>query len=169
MGLYLVPHWRFIERSDRIIEIGCGAGDSSLVDFDYLGFDPSATAIARARYRYGQPAKFDVAEGLPPGHEADLIYAISVFQHLSLYGIKKCVEGARLALRPGGALFFNALEGVLPDEGDLDDKAIICEPHHLHKQSDVVAVLNDAGFGRVTVDTMQVAADGYWCLWFTAQ
>jgi SAM-dependent methyltransferase len=95
---------------DRLLDVGCGPG--YLLDFlpevDYLGFDPNAAYIARARKTYGHRGRFLVsaiddfdATAVGP---VDVVVAKGVLHHLDDDQVGKVAELARSVLRPTGRL-----------------------------------------------------------------
>src|SRR5439155_1561378 len=60
-----IREWLRVTPCDRMLDAGCGAGElASLAPADYLGLDPDAAAVARARHRYRRDARkrFRVAD-----------------------------------------------------------------------------------------------------------
>ena len=95
---------------NRILDIGCGAGD--LLPFlpkgEYVGFDASAEYVEAARARFGGAGTFlcqrvEEEAGLPPS-SFDLAVAFGVLHHLDDREARRLFEGARALLKPGGRL-----------------------------------------------------------------
>jgi SAM-dependent methyltransferase len=101
---------RQIDELDSILDFGCGCGRVTrrwvgLHGVDVRGSDRNAAAIAWCRANLGF-ARFETNELAPPLPHAsgtfDLVYALSVFTHLtSELGLAWAEELARV-LRPGG-------------------------------------------------------------------
>lgn len=120
---------------DQVLDIGCGNGRAAerLAPFlrgngGYLGFDISRGGIAGCRKRFaGQPhmrfEHFDVWNGeynaagrvaeldaVFPAADAsiDLAFAMSVFTHMRMPGVRRYLAESARVLKPGGRLAFTA-------------------------------------------------------------
>ena len=91
LGFALPPEWTFEGR--RVLDFGCGTGRTLAtfvqdgVQADLVGCDIHADSIAWASSRLSPPCSFFVCEdGAPlplPDHHFDLVYAMSVFTHIT--------------------------------------------------------------------------------------
>jgi SAM-dependent methyltransferase len=103
--------WRWDGK--RVLDFGCGAGRTirHFVDLapatELWGSDIDARCIEWDRENLGHAAKFVVNEELPPtelpGGHFDLVYALSVFTHLSTHWAGWLFELDRV-MAPGGLL-----------------------------------------------------------------
>ncbi|MCB9593115.1 MAG: class I SAM-dependent methyltransferase [Sandaracinaceae bacterium] len=96
----------------RALDVGCGYGDNAgeLVrrGFDVVGFDVSETAVARARERFGDGARFETADarvGDPAWVGAfDLVVEIYTLQTLPPEARAAVLDRLASWVRPGGTL-----------------------------------------------------------------
>jgi SAM-dependent methyltransferase len=111
----------------RVLDFGCGAGRTLRHFLDeakrgeFYGCDIDASSIAWLKENLSPPLHvFENAEepGLPqPDHSFDLVYAFSVFTHLTDHWAGWLVELHRV-LKPRGLLFATFLnEGLWPEYG----------------------------------------------------
>jgi trans-aconitate methyltransferase len=97
------------ERPRRIVDLGCGTGDTAPVlesAFDpesVLGVDTSARSLALAAQRFSTPrVRFAALGAAPPCEGADLVYCNGVFHHVPPAERPALLALVRRTLRPGG-------------------------------------------------------------------
>jgi 2-polyprenyl-6-hydroxyphenyl methylase/3-demethylubiquinone-9 3-methyltransferase len=110
---YLVPAVIKILRAispRTVLDLGCGNGSFSAVlqsqGFEVVGCDASESGIAFARQAHPGIEFFEhnVSESMPPLHAGpyDAVVSLEVVEHLMQP--RQLVDGAHMALRPGGVL-----------------------------------------------------------------
>ena len=121
-----------MQRTDRVLDIGCGAlrGGAPLAAWldagGYYGIDISESLI-EAGWRE-EIAAAGMADRLPRDHlhvtkdfevpfgvTFDLGLAISLFTHLKIDGYQRCVDRMTPHFRPGGRIFATVFEGQGPE------------------------------------------------------
>jgi SAM-dependent methyltransferase len=117
-GLYEQHQQRPLAPSDRVLDFGCGWGRIIrffLKDIDpdnLLGVDISDAAINACRDT-NRWCRFDQTPVLPPsdlpGTSFDLVYAYSVFSHLSEEAHLAWLKEFKRILKPGGLLLLTTL------------------------------------------------------------
>lgn len=120
---YLYPNWRSLNKNDIALEIGCGDGWNAIQTFNkvkrYIGTDISKVAINEALDRFEDMncnVKFiDTTNILSLNEKFDLIFSITVFQHIPKDYTAKYIQDAHKILKNGGCLFFNVLSGIHND------------------------------------------------------
>ncbi len=115
----LVPNPHLVDWLDReapapgrALDVGCGYGDNAAElarrGFDVTAFDVSATAVARARERFGALARFEVADAAAPPEAwrgaFDLVVEVYTLQVLPPAARPAVARGLVGCLRPGGTL-----------------------------------------------------------------
>lgn len=115
----LVPNPHLVEwldrarpRAGRALDVGCGYGDNAAElarrGFEVTAFDVSPSAVARARERFGDRARFEVADAAHPPEAwrgaFDLVVEIYTFQVLPPDARPAVARGLVACLRPGGTL-----------------------------------------------------------------
>lgn len=104
----LVARYIKPQRSDRIVDIGCGTADIrfNLGDVDYFGFDPSVDYIETARAKHPGSTFHVGSVDHPPdlSSDFDIALAIGVLHHVEDREAVRLFELARSLLRPGGKL-----------------------------------------------------------------
>lgn len=96
----------------RALDVGCGYGDNAAElarrGFAVTAFDVAPSAVARARERFGDLARFEVADAMDPPEKwrgaFDLIVEIYTFQVLPADLRPALARGLVRCLRPGGTL-----------------------------------------------------------------
>jgi SAM-dependent methyltransferase len=172
-----------VEPGERVIDIGCGCGSTTIElarrvgpKGSVVGVDVSVPMLARARERAlpGMPVEFVEADAtvyrFPPGR-ADLLY--------SRFGVMFFAEPAlsfanmRTALRPGGRLLFACWRepqenpwmtlplmevykhvASLPESGP-DDPG----PFSFAKAERVRGILDQAGFSAIAIEPIDLSID----------
>jgi len=126
-------------REARVLDFGCGYGRhlrlmSYFVDPERLyGCDPWPPSLERCRRDrvFGHLAESDpLPSELPFSGEFDLIYAFSVFTHLSAHAMRQNLKVLRERLRRGGLLAIT----IYPVEYWVDDA--VCEADRLRMQEE---------------------------------
>lgn len=108
-------HQRFVRDylkptpGDAILDIGCGTG--AILEFlprpiNYTGIDISPPYIARAQAKYGDIARFMVADATLPetelGGPYDLAFSLAALHHMSDEAIAGLIRSLLRCLRSGG-------------------------------------------------------------------
>ncbi|UGT42436.1 class I SAM-dependent methyltransferase [Nocardia yamanashiensis] len=136
-----------ISPGQRILDIGCGTGNLTLLaknahpDADLTGCDPDALALARA-HRKAHPAngiRFDraYAQDLPyPDAAFDQVLTALMLHHLDLETQAAAAYEMRRILRPGGGLHIadvhaDRLPRLLEDAGLICDEITHVRQGHL--------------------------------------
>lgn len=96
----------------RALDVGCGYGDNAAElarrGFEVTAFDVSSTAIAHARARFGDLARFEVADAAAPPPEwhgaFGLVVEIYTLQALPASHRAAVARGLVACLAPGGTL-----------------------------------------------------------------
>jgi SAM-dependent methyltransferase len=126
------------EEFPRVLDFGCGAGRQIQYFYDFnnlkiTGCDPNQDHIQWLSNNYPQ-GNFRVSNFFPPlpfaDQAFDLIYAVSVFTHLSETAQDKWLEELQRVLRPGGVALLTTLgfhNAGLKDKDQFTQKEI-CEP-----------------------------------------
>ena len=105
-------NWLPIVGHSRIFDIGCGPGNILPYlpeNAEYVGFDTSASYIARARRLYSNRGLF--VEGgfdersVVDFHDADIVMLNGVLHHMDDDVAIACLLASYAALKPGGRLF----------------------------------------------------------------
>lgn len=105
---------------DRILDIGCGPGDTLpyLPDVDYVGFDASQEYTKAAQTRYGNRATFICQQvsttTLKEPSCFDIVLAIGILHHLDDAEALQLFQLAQAALKPGGRLI--TFDGVFVEK-----------------------------------------------------
>jgi cyclopropane fatty-acyl-phospholipid synthase-like methyltransferase len=109
---------------DRILDIGCGPGDTLpyLPDVNYVGFDASQEYIKAAQMRYGNDrfacATFICQQvsttTLKDSSCFDIVLAIGILHHLDDAEALQLFRLAQTALKPGGRLI--TFDGVFVEK-----------------------------------------------------
>lgn len=169
---YLVS--RGLRRGDRLLDVGCGALRLGVHAVDYLdagnyfGIDISPSLVDAGyrlelddagrsklpRANLASNAEFDLSF---LGGSIDMAIAQSLFTHLPLNHLRRCLSAVSGVLRPGGV--FYATAWVLPDgapihrphawPGRLNGKAIVTtdigDPYH-HAMRDILYAAEGTDF-----------------------
>jgi SAM-dependent methyltransferase len=119
----LVQRYLQVNPGDTVLDIGCGPAAilaSLPQDISYVGFDPSAAYISRARALFGDRATFFCgsisAPPTVPSNHFDIVMALGVLHHLDDRQAEQLFALAHDALGPGGR--FISFDPVLyvPDQ-----------------------------------------------------
>jgi SAM-dependent methyltransferase len=95
------------DRPGRVIDFGCGTGDTTpllreiLQPASILGLDTSARSLEFARERFPD-CQFAQLEGYRPARDADLVYCNGVFHHIPPAEQPGVLNLIHQMLRPGG-------------------------------------------------------------------
>jgi ubiquinone/menaquinone biosynthesis C-methylase UbiE len=149
-------HQAAIAPDSRVLEIGCGTGNLSLLAkrlcpaAEVTGTDPDPKALARARRkaeRAGLSVRFDLAYAealLFPDASFDRVLSALMLHHLPAEVKIAALREVRRVLRPGGSLHLADFDGG-----------------HAHGLHDVLAKLiqsrRGSTYGPVVLDLMQDA------------
>jgi SAM-dependent methyltransferase len=100
-------------RPGRLLDFGCGIGDTAPLHLRYLGVsavvgvDPSEASIERARADFSAPnVTFHPAAEYRPDGSFDLAFVNGVFHHIPIAERETAVALVRRSLRPGGLFAF---------------------------------------------------------------
>lgn len=90
-----------IPHSERVLDVGCGTGDFSVVSDNYVGIDLNERFISYAKKRYNKQFFVMDATNLPyPDQEFDMALLLSMMHHFSEADLRKILkEVARVARR----------------------------------------------------------------------
>jgi len=173
---HLFPYWRDLRKRDSVLELGCGNGAVAVRMYNkvkrFVGTDISGKAIdiIRARFEGVPNVKFENTTDLRSLKEKfNLIFAITVFQHIPKEFTAQYLKDCRRILRPGGALFFNVLSGIqdknTPDINFEDNG--ICEPNLGFSKEEIGDACEKAGFKNIKTFRMEVdiPSDLFWWYW----
>ena len=168
---YLFPYFEPSEQT--ILEIGCGNGQFLAAMSMYgpkalFGTDISKSALklAAALLEGDKSVKLKKCSGLTRSfivEQFDLIYAISVFQHLPKWQTTKYIKQVFKLLKPSGILFFNIMNpcaGTAADAtiDDFDPTKIFPTVHATKAELD--KWLKD--FDSYEIKFLQVGTDPLW-------
>ncbi len=105
---HFAQHFVRAEPGDRILDIGCGPAHllAYLPDIEYVGWEPNAAYVAKARKSYGDRGTFHVglfgpeqARELAP---VDVAIVSAVLHHMDDAQASELFELLRQVLKPGG-------------------------------------------------------------------
>ena len=173
---YLFPKWREITKEDTVLELGVGNGAVAVRMWKkvkkFIGTDISKVAIDMAKERFKKCDNVELKRTtnlLSIKEPIDLIYSITVFQHLPKEFTKKYIEDAYNILKDGGALFFNVLSGI-QDKNEADitfEENGVCEPSMGFNRVEIGRICKDAGFNSIEIVRMEVyvPTEKYWWYW----
>jgi SAM-dependent methyltransferase len=152
-----------------IVDWGCSSGRVArhivaalTADQRFVGFDIDAAAVAWARSHLGP--HFSVCGRQPPldmpAAEADLVYAYSVFTHLTRDTQKPWIDEIARILRPGGYFLFTILS----------DTAVLALSPYSDRDflANLLASGIDDGSPNRQLEAIDVGADYYRNVWMTA-
>lgn len=135
----------------RILEIGCGFGrliapiTRRYPLAEMIGVDVNPNILAQAwgvgRVGFGFRPRYVCTDSLEQFTDQDAIYSVAVFQHLPDGEKRAYIEGAYAALRPGGVLRVQFIEG---------DHDGFCD--HLTPLTRMVGWCEGAGFASTAAD-----------------
>lgn len=173
---YLFPNWRELTKADDVLEIGVGNGAIAWSVAprvgSFVGTDISDVAIemSEARFRGHNNVQFLASTEILLLHKQfDLIYAITVFQHIPRSYTKQYIFDAYKCLKPGGCLFFNVISGMQDKNvAEVPDKFI--DPAIGFSEEHISSFCREAGFSNFDVVKMDVkgACDRFWWLFVIA-
>ena len=157
-----------IRPSDRVLDLGCGAGDLTAelqsVAASVVGLDVAEAALRRARARHpGIPFVLAELDGeLPlPDNAFDVVWSSEVIEHVA--DTARWMSEARRVLRPGGRLLLTTpSHGRLKlAVGGLERYSEPLGDHlHLYTARSLRGLLVEFDF-----DQVEVRAAGGWPLW----
>ncbi|CAI4032534.1 Methyltransferase domain-containing protein [Nitrospira tepida] len=97
------------ERSDRVLDFGCGDGSASELILKYLGaretigVDTSSRMVALGRRKYGSDcSRFFHMNEYRPNADVDLVYSNGVFHHIAPSERPQALDYVYRCLRAGG-------------------------------------------------------------------
>ena len=173
---YLFPKWREITKDDTVLELGVGNGAVAVRVFKkvkkFIGTDISKVAIDMSKKRFEKCDNVELKRTtnlLSIKEPIDMIYSVTVFQHLPKDFTKKYIQDAYKILKDGGALFFNVLSGI-QDHNIADicfEENGVCEPSIGFNRVEIGRICKDAGFNSIEIIRMEVyvPTDKYWWYW----
>ena len=148
---------RFLPDSGRVLDVGCGKGQSSLRG--WIGVDADSRALHHARERGLQVVVADVESHLPfPDASFDAVVFFDVLEHLAnpLFPLAEAARilepnGRLLVTLPNGVHLVNRLTGLFGGTSDFTDAAHrlgLPISDHLHRfsLSSAHRLLTGAGF-----------------------
>jgi SAM-dependent methyltransferase len=103
-----MQHFVRAQPGDRVLDIGCGPADllAYLPDVEYIGWEPNAAYVAKARKTYGDRGTFHVgifgpeqARSLAP---VDIAIVSAVLHHMDDAQASELFMLLRQVLKPGG-------------------------------------------------------------------
>ena len=136
-----IREWLRVTPCDRMLDAGCGAGElASLAPADYLGLDPDAAAVGRARHRYRRDARkrFRVADAAAADLPRDffdvgLVHGTAEPGRASLDAIARATRGPIVLVQPAGtsleslrASLARAGLGVDRDAATREHRILLC-------------------------------------------
>lgn len=177
---YLFPKWREVTKDDTVLELGCGNGAVAIRVFKkvkkFIGTDISKVAIDMIKKRFEgvKNVKFKRTTNLLSIKDPiDMIYAVTVFQHLPKEFTIKYIRDCYKILKPGGALFFNVLSGIQDNnEADITfEENGVCEPSMGFGRGHIFGICRCAGFEEIEIIRMEVyvPTDKYWWYWIVCK
>ncbi len=169
---------RELKKEDVILEIGCGQGHWIQTLFDKVkeiyGTDISQEAINQANHYFRDESNiFLYAEtdliSLFPKKKFDVIYSITVFQHLPKWQILSYFKQAQKILKEGGIFFFNIFA---PNHKfkkditleDLDFK--FGHPSVYFEEEELINELKKAGFKSIVIKRWHYNSENKEDCWF---
>lgn len=164
---YLFPR-RALGPEDKVLEIGCGVGSWLLHLYDKVaemhGTDISETAIRHAEHLFRNEANVHLhagtdLEAMFPETRFNLVFAITVFQHLPRWQTKEYLRQSFDLMACDGVLFFNTMSdcGTLKRDAtleDLDPESKV--PGVCWSEEDLRGALAAMGYRDVEVKFMRV-------------
>lgn len=172
---YLFPRWREVTKDDTVLELGCGNGAVAMRVFNkvkkLVGTDISEVAIQMIRERFEgyTNVRFEQTTDLLSLNETfDMIYSITVFQHLPKEFTKQYIFDCWKVLKDNGALFFNVLSG-LQDKNTADitfEENGICEPSMGFSKEEIEGICRNAGFNDIEIIKMDVDTPTHLFWWY---
>jgi cyclopropane fatty-acyl-phospholipid synthase-like methyltransferase len=164
---YLYPY-RKITNNDIILEIGCGEGNwiHNLYDKvkEIYGTDISETAIKRAKYFFREEknvflyAETELSKIFEPNF-FDLIYSITVFQHLPKYQILQYFKDTYNLLKEDGIFFFNVFSTCSVSKSDAKIEDLNINSHHTtvgFTLEELERCLIKVGFKNLDIEFMKI-------------
>lgn len=174
---YLYPTKK-LSTNNIILEIGCGQGNLMHNLYDKVkeihGTDISQSAINRAKYFFRfEKNVFLYAETdlikLFPSLKFDLIYSITVFQHLPKYQTLKYFNEVYNLLKDDGVFFFNVMSDYNRCNFDATIEDLNINRHHTSvsfTEDELKLSLKNAGFKNINIVFMGVTIDNPKYGWF---
>ena len=173
---YLFPTWREVNKDDTVLELGVGNGAVAVRVWKkvkkFIGTDISQVAIGMSKERFKDCPNVELKRTTnlrSIKDPIDMIYSVTVFQHLPKEFTKKYIQDAYHILKDDGVLFFNVLSGI-QDKNEADitfEENGICEPSMGFSKEEIEKICKDAGFASVETTRMEVyvPTDKYWWYW----
>jgi SAM-dependent methyltransferase len=105
---HFAQHFVRAQPGDRVLDIGCGPAHllAHLPDVEYIGWEPNAAYVAKARETYGDRGTFhtglfgpEQARSLDP---VDIVIVSAVLHHMDDAEAKELFGLLRQVLKPGG-------------------------------------------------------------------
>ena len=152
---FLFPVWRKLNKNDDVLEIGCGTGNkietvfSKVNSIKGMDISESAVNVAKERFKACSDVSFDFNTSISGNY--DLIYCLSVFQHIPKEFTKEYIKSAFDCLKSGGALFFNVIYGVSSMNYAIITTAEKCEPTIEFLEEEIKSYCREAGFTDISL------------------
>lgn len=164
---WLYPTRKFTD-NDIVLEIGCGQGNWIHHLYDKVrtiyGIDISDFAIERAKHFFRDEfnvflyAETDLLK-LFNNTKFDVIYSITVFQHLPKWQVKKYFEQSYKILKEDGIFFFNVFAEGSTTSKDVTIDDLDINNHHPHvgfEETELKDCLLNAGFTNIDIKFWRV-------------
>jgi len=180
---YLYPNWRTLTKSDNVLEIGCGDGWNAIQTFNkvnrYVGTDISKVSTDLANNRFKDVSCnvriLDTTDILSLDEKFNMIFSITVFQHIPRDYTAKYIKDSYEILENGGCLFFNVLSGIQNNlECTLVEGDKTCSPNIGFDIDSITKLCKNAGFTNIKYEKQEVGSDSdgdfipnlpYWWYW----
>jgi SAM-dependent methyltransferase len=159
---------------DRILDIGCGPAHlrAHLPDVDYIGWEPNAAYVAKARETYGDRGTFHV--GLFGPEQArllapvDIAIVLAVLHHMDDVQARDLFSLLRQVVKPGGRVV--TLDGVYIDRQNPIVRVLISLDRGRHVRTpEGYEALARTAFSHVQGTVMSKAFPPYTYFYMTAQ
>jgi len=164
---FLYPIYK-ITNNDIVLEIGCGQGNwiHNLYDKvkEIYGTDISESAINRAKYFFREEKKVflyaetELTKIFEP-KKFDVIYSITVFQHLPKRQTLQYFKDAYALLKDSGIFFFNVFAKCSVGDFDVNINDLDIYHHHTtvsFTQEELEKNLIETGFKNIDIEFMKV-------------
>ena len=176
---WLYP-FRKITKQDTVLELGCGHGHWIFNLYDKVkeihGTDISKSAIDEAKRFFREEKNVILYEetdllNIFKKNQFDIIYSITVFQHIPKWQTLKYFEQAYQVLKEDGVFFFNVFRGC-----SITSKDAVIDDLDINKHVPCVGFtfeeleqdLKNVGFKNINIRFMKVEHNDENCGWYLA-